>query len=113
MIGSFNVLTLFPVFIVLGGISPVVHFQSFFLTIKAENTDGSITMIESFPCEAGSSVELCIVEVIPSLRSKSVVCARWASICGRCLISPITQNVRAGMARFFVLVPPRDGHPSQ
>ena len=45
------------------GFPPVVHLQSFLLTIKSDNTDGSMTIVESIPCEAGSSVEFCMVEV--------------------------------------------------
>ena len=41
----------------------LVHLQSFFLTIKSQDTDGSLTTIESIPCEAGSGVEFCMVEV--------------------------------------------------
>ena len=33
------------------------------LKIDSTNGDGSVTVIESMPCEAGSSVEFCIVEV--------------------------------------------------
>ena len=72
------------------------------LKIDTANDDGSVTTIESMPCHDGSSGEdvssvgLCIVEVRISrprsrherqvvvgavLRSKSVVCARRASIC--------------------------------
>ena len=49
--------------IVLSGFPSVVPVQSFLLTIKSEYTDGGMTIIESVPCEAGSSAEFCIVEV--------------------------------------------------
>ena len=54
------------------GFPPLVHLQSFMLTINSEDTDGSITTIESIPCEAGSGVEFCMVEV--------------------CVFSPITRG---------------------
>ena len=45
------------------GFPLVSPLQSFHLKVESDNTDGSTTITESIPCEAGSSTELCMVEV--------------------------------------------------
>lgn len=37
--------------------------QSFLLKVVSANADGSTAVAKSIPCEAGSSTDLCMVEV--------------------------------------------------
>lgn len=44
-------------------------FQSFLLKAVSHNDDGSTSIVKSFPCSAGSSTEICMVEVRNWLQS--------------------------------------------
>ena len=80
-----------------------------------------MTIIESMPCEAGSSVEFCIVEVriarprsrherqvvvVAVLRSESVVCGRRASICGLPPFDPSYFEHKGGRGAHISIVSP-------
>lgn len=52
---------------------PICPSQTFVLELVTHNADGTLRIVESMPCSAGSSDDICMVEV--SFSSLAIACS--------------------------------------